>query len=110
MIATYGQAPDVLLYVDPPYLGETRTSRQYLHELSRPEEHLELLDALLSCRSAVVLSGYPSPLYDEALTGWQRIEIATTTRQGNTRGERTEVLWINRDPQPALFHLCAVTA
>ena len=33
------------------------------------EEHAALIAALLECRAAVVLSGYASPLYDDALTG-----------------------------------------
>lgn len=62
VIAAYGTHPDTLLYVDPPYLRTTRSSRQYHHELSSPEQHRELADALNACRAAVVLSGYPSPL------------------------------------------------
>lgn len=107
LIHAYGQAADVLLYVDPPYLGETRTSRQYLHEMSGAEEHVEMLEALAGCSAAVVLSGYASALYEGALAGWHRIETGAFTGQGNTRGERTEVLWLNREPRPALFHLGA---
>ena len=106
LIARYGQAPDVLLYVDPPYLGATRSgcdglrggTRRYQHELLGDGEHRELLGVLLGCRAAVVLSGYPSALYDELLTGWDRAEFASGTGQ-SARGEwsqRTEVVWSNR--------------
>ena len=37
--------------------------------MSSAAEHHELIEALQQCRAAVALSGYPSPLYDEALTG-----------------------------------------
>lgn len=64
-------------YVDPPYLPETRDKgRDYRHEMTR-DEHEEMLCALLDLRGAVVLSGYASPLYDDALKGWRRIEIAS---------------------------------
>ena len=40
----------------------------------------------------VILSGYPSDLYDAALTGWRRVE-----REALADGakKRVEVLWIN---------------
>lgn len=106
VIASYGAEPDVLLYVDPPYLGASRAggddprggTQRYQHELLDVPGHEELLAALLNCRAAVVLSGYPSELYDGALAGWDRTEFRTGTGQ-SARGEwstRTEVLWSNR--------------
>lgn len=99
IIKQYGAFPNCCLYVDPPYIGSSRTSGggTYRHEMRGHDEHLELIQALLSCKSSVVLSGYASELYDDALTGWDRIEIQTMTGQskGETRG-RTEVVWSNR--------------
>jgi hypothetical protein len=40
----------------------------------------------------VLLSGYPAPLYDEALPGWRRIERAALADGAKPR---TEVLWLN---------------
>lgn len=96
VIRDYGSEPEVLLYVDPPYLGSTRSSRQYVVEMSRPEEHRELAEALLDCRAAVVLSGYASALYDELLAGWSRVELDAFTGQAGDAQARTEVLWSNR--------------
>lgn len=109
LIARYGAAADVLLYVDPPYLGETReAARRYRHEMQGVEAHRELAAALADCAAAVVLSGYDSPLYADLYEGWYRAERATTT--GNGRGgaqARTEVLWSNRPLEstsaPTLF-------
>lgn len=92
VIAEYGR-PDACLYVDPPYLAATRNSRVYRHEMGDQESHERLLTALLATPAAVVLSGYASPLYDEALTGWQRHEFAAVDQRGNAR---REVVWINR--------------
>lgn len=103
VIAAYGQHDDVLLYVDPPYLGETRTGTNYRVDMPDADDHVALAEALLECRAAVVLSGYDSPLYRELYAGWRTVRINTTSGQGGTRGERTEVLWINRDQQPDLF-------
>lgn len=92
--------PTTLHYVDPPYLPETRSAGNrrrgqgyhvYIHDLDVPY-HVVLLAALRELRGMVVLSGYPSPLYEEALGGWARIE-----RRAHADGARprTEVLWIN---------------
>jgi len=62
----------------------------------------ELAAALLAARSAVVVSGYPSALYDELYAGWHRHEIATWTGQGNKNDPRIEVLWSNRPLQAQL--------
>ncbi len=102
---SYGACPGVCLYVDPPYLGSTRRSGKYQTDMTATTEHEDLLHALVACKAAVVLSGYASPLYDAALAGWSRVEVATTTGQGGNRQARTEVLWCNRSPQPTLFDL-----
>lgn len=106
IIAIYGSQPDVLLYVDPPYLGSTRQSGGYVHEMRTEDEHRELLAALLEVRAAVVLSGYASPLYEQTLAGWDRHTMAAGTGQSGNWG-RTEVLWSNRPlgMQPTLFGL-----
>ena len=96
VIAKYGQHTNTLLYVDPPYLRATRGGTNYRHEMPNEADHRELAEALLEARSAVVLSGYHSPLYDDLYAGWDRIEIATGTGQGGTYEAKTEVLWSNR--------------
>lgn len=101
VIEDYGQHPSVLLYVDPPYLGTTRHhGNQYRHELRGDTAHRELATALHGCAAIVVLSGYPSALYDEIYADWHRIDFAAYTGQGGTKGRssglRTEVLWANR--------------
>jgi DNA adenine methylase len=98
IIERYGRAQTSMLYVDPPYLLDTRGAN-YRHEMGEQEQHRELARALASCKATVVLSGYPHPLYDEDLyAGWDRIEIAAATGQNADAGwqERTEVLWCNR--------------
>lgn len=99
IIGKYGAEPDVLLYVDPPYLGSTRSRSYdgYPHEMRDEADHRALAEALRAARAAVVLSGYPSPLYDlELYTGWDRHTMTSGTGQGDGWGNRTEVLWSNR--------------
>jgi DNA adenine methylase len=65
--------PETLFYLDPPYLHDTRTVRSAYGRLEMTEaDHRELLDLLRSLKGKVVLSGYPSALYDDALSSWTR--------------------------------------
>lgn len=96
LIEAFGSHPSVLLYVDPPYLSSTRSGSTYQVEMGGDVEHQELAQALINCQASVVLSGYPSPLYDEAFADWSRLEMAASTGQGGTWANRTEVLWSNR--------------
>lgn len=85
--------PETLHYVDPPYVFGTRTDRKadYAHELS-DEQHADLLRFLCGLRGKVILSGYPSALYDRGLEGWRRVERAALADGAR---KRTEVLWLN---------------
>ncbi|MFE2311630.1 DNA adenine methylase [Streptomyces sp. NPDC059441] len=97
VIARYGARANVLLYVDPPYLGETRGwGNNYRHEMRTADEHRELAAALADCKATVVLSGYDSPLYLELYDGWHRHEQSTMTGNATAAKARTEVLWANR--------------
>ena len=100
--------PATLHYVDPPYLPETRSPankydlkhRMYRHELT-PDDHRELLAFLKTLEGFVVLSGYPSPLYEEALPEWRR---ETCAAHADGARDRTEVAWINPACAAALDH------
>lgn len=107
VIADYGRHPDVCLYVDPPYLKSTRSPGAYVCEMGDPADHTDLAEALKGCKASVVLSGYPSPLYDGLYDGWQRVEMATATGQGGEWSDRVEVAWINRAADPDLLDLLA---
>ncbi len=97
VIKTYGHKPNNLLYLDPPYLGATRSqnSAQYRHEMQDEAAHKELLQIITELPCAVAISGYPHPLYDETLSGWTRHEMPARSASGNPR---TEILWCNRPP------------
>ena len=83
---------DCLHYVDPPYLADTRDrGSDYAFELTT-SDHVDLLKFVQTLCGMVVLSGYPSPLYDETLPDWTRIEIPALADGARPR---TEVLWLN---------------
>lgn len=113
LVAKYGSKPGVLLYVDPPYLGAVRGehdqtragTHRYVHEMLTEAHHADLAAALHACTAAVVLSGYPSDLYDRELyPDWHRVTFGASTGQGGTWENRTEALWSNRPlDDPHLF-------
>jgi hypothetical protein len=83
-----------LLYCDPPYLYPTRSSaRRYRFEYEE-QDHVELLELLKSLPCSVILSGYPSALYDDLLGEWRTLELQVM----NQAGVRTEKLWFNFTP------------
>jgi hypothetical protein len=55
------------------------------------QDHVELLELLKRLPCRVILSGYPSALYDDLLKGWSRLELQVM----NHGGVRTEKLWFN---------------
>lgn len=93
-------SPDVLIYADPPYVLSTRSQQQYNVEMGGADQHKNLLAALLAHPGPVILSGYDSELYNEALQGWTRLSRPTTAENGFAR---TEILWLNYEPQMTLF-------
>jgi len=92
-----------LVYCDPPYLKSTRTSkRRYGHDYEQ-EDHIELLDLLKELPCQVMLSGYPSELYNKMLTGWKHLEVQVM----NQAGVRTEKIWFNFQPDRVHWISCA---
>jgi DNA adenine methylase len=90
-LADYDYHGSELIYCDPPYLLHTRSSaRRYRFEYQEPD-HVELLELLKTLPCQVMLSGYPSALYDGLLQGWQTIELQVM----NQGGVRTEKIWFN---------------
>ena len=83
-----------LVYCDPPYLPSTRSSRaRYRYDYTEAQ-HAELLDLLKGLGTQVMISGYPSAMYDDLLRGWNSYAFQVMTRGG----VRTEKLWFNYEP------------
>ncbi len=92
LIAKYDH-PDALFYLDPPYLYETRNARNagnvYLEEMD-DSQHAALLGQIVALQGQVVLSGYDSEMYHDALPGWSVYRHESRT---DAKSPRTEVLW-----------------
>jgi DNA adenine methylase len=89
--------PGTLYYCDPPYLQATRTAKEvYTHEMTEAG-HRELLGVLRQCKGKVMLSGYPSQLYDATLAGWEfhTFDLPNNAASGTSKGRELEILWTN---------------
>jgi DNA adenine methylase len=89
--------PGTLFYLDPPYLPATRTARDvYRHEMTEAD-HRRLLATIREARGKVMLSGYPSGLYDTELAGWTRhtFEAPNHAAGGASKRRVTECVWCN---------------
>ena len=83
--------------LDPPYLHLTRASKgNYKHEMTE-KGHRRLLEVINNCQGKVMLSGYPSDLYDRELKGWNRQDFVIDNKAagGTTKRKMTESLWMN---------------
>lgn len=85
--------PATLHFLDPPYLPETRDrGADYAHEMT-VEDHCRLLRCVRGLHGMVILSGYPSEIYDSELGGgWSR--VARKALADGARS-RVEALWLN---------------
>ena len=80
-----------LVYSDPPYLHSARkSSRRYRHDYEEAD-HEALLGLLKGLPRAVMVSGYPSALYDGLLAGWRSLSVQVM----NQAGAVTEKVWFN---------------
>ncbi len=82
---------DSVIYCDPPYLLSTRNGRRYYKHEMTDDHHTSLLAMLQELRCQVLLSGYPSELYDKWLKGWRCLSYTVRTRGRSL----TECLWCN---------------
>lgn len=95
---------DVLVYADPPYLGETRRNKRiYRKEMMGQAEHAALLDALRAHPGPVALSHYRCDQYDALCEEGWAVDVVETVAE---HGKRTvEALYTN----PRLQELVGVS-
>lgn len=87
-------SPETLFYLDPPYIFSTRTmSKAYSNEMT-DQNHREFAELLYNVKGFVILSGYPSEIYEELFEakGWKRVDKEAVVMSG---GKRIESLWLS---------------
>jgi DNA adenine methylase len=89
---------NTLFYLDPPYVPETRTSKDTYgpHEMT-PDDHADLLDVASGLRGKVLISGYDCPLYRDKLAHWTRhtFDLPNNAAGGAEKRRMVEVVWCN---------------
>ena len=82
---------NVFMYLDPPYLLETRTRKQYSFEMEDCD-HEELLSTISNSKAQIMISGYNSSMYDSYLKTWNKKCFNATAEKGL---KRIEIIWMN---------------
>lgn len=91
---------ETVVNADPPYLIETRKTpaRIYRHEFTEAD-HVRFLELANRIPCPMLITHYPCPLYDDALSDWRQITYRIQTRAGAA----TERLYCNYE-EPAELH------
>jgi len=97
--------PEAVIYLDPPYVHETRDKPDYYEFEWTNEQHEEMVDLLLGMKAKVILSGYDNTIYDRLVEhGWKKISIGLypkrqrVKQQGELSEYIEEFVWINYEP------------
>jgi DNA adenine methylase len=91
---------NTLIYLDPPYPLNTRSSNQrYANELTN-QQHKELLTIAKQLKCNVMISTYPNQMYQQQLEAWRLVEHKSVASNGEVR---TEHLYCNF-AQPQYLH------
>lgn len=94
--------PKTLFYCDPPYLHETRVSKDaYAYEMTE-DQHGQLLNVLAGIAGKFLLSGYHSELYDDyaADFDWHctEFDLPNNAAGGKKKRRMIECVWTNYEP------------
>ncbi|WP_026295480.1 DNA adenine methylase [Methylophilus methylotrophus] len=90
---------DTVVYADPPYMTETRRRTRVYRCDYTEQDHVRLLECLTSLPCKVILSGYPSKLYEKYLANWSVYRFEAKTHVGI----REEWVWFNYK-KPSVLH------
>jgi DNA adenine methylase len=89
--------PNVLVYADPPYLQETRESPNAYDYEMLIDDHIELAEVLNNFKGKVLISGYPSRLYNKLYKNWncEKRKMPNHASQQKIKPIKMELLWKN---------------
>ena len=89
--------PKVITYCDPTYVPDSRENLEaYKHEMTI-DDHIELAEVLNSFKGKVLISGYPSRLYNKLYKNWKcsSKKIPNHASQQKIKPIKIELLWTN---------------
>ena len=88
---------DTLFYLDPPYIPSSRVSKNvYLCEMQE-DDHKALAKICNNIKGKVMISGYPSDLYEELYEGWrcEKKDAPNHSSHSKKKDRMTECIWLN---------------
>ena len=91
LIDKYGDS-DTFFYLDPPYVHSTRTSSTNYEKEMSDEEHIKMIDRILSSKGKFLISGYDNDLYKKLEDNGFHKELF---KSPNVFSDKTECLWWN---------------
>ncbi|WP_110643247.1 DNA adenine methylase [Salinicola sp. CPA57] len=98
-LESYAFGGEELVYVDPPYLPETRRQEKVYRCDYSEDDHVRLLRCLIALPCKVMLSGYDCDLYNQELVGWRKVSFSAKTHVEI----REETVWMNFN-SPSRLH------
>jgi DNA adenine methylase len=102
LIKKYNRS-NVLMYLDPPYIPDSRLREKiYRHEYTA-SDHEELLQVISESKAKIIISGYENELYNSQLKNWNMDRVITFDTASQ---KRVECIWMNYKPgQNYLFDI-----
>lgn len=90
---------DRFIFLDPPYLKETRLSQNDVYRFQMSiNDHADLLSQVYKMNDQIMICHYPCSFYDQRLQGWNVKDYYSKTRNGLAK----ERLYFNYDPPTEL--------
>lgn len=80
--------PNVFIYADPPYVLETRSSKERYEIDMTDEQQEKFVDTCINMRAKLLISGYDNQLY-------RKLEENGFTKTQFTTNKKVETLWKN---------------
>ena len=87
-----------LFYLDPPYMRKLRSTPWSVYSVEMDDsQHEELLEFVKNNKSKIVISGYPSELYNESLKNWNKSNKSSFLHSGHAsvKKKSVECVWKN---------------
>jgi len=82
--------PNTFMYIDPPRIEETT---DLANNAMSVDEHIQLAETINSAKSFIVISGYPSTLFNRLYKDWNCVRYSNK-RQKN-KDKKIDCLWLN---------------
>jgi DNA adenine methylase len=88
---------NAVAYLDPPYPETTRVFKTAFLKEMTIKEHTEMIKFLRKAKSKILVSSYPSKLYNDLFNGWKCLEkkAANHSSHEKIKEKKTECLWVN---------------